>query len=221
MIKTSLITQNCYLLVEREKSSMNGPSQIVFLLLFSASVSLISSSFHQRFNGDAIDNLEEWSNEEIELAPPKINLRENDEENNDIMGEMDDGTELAPPKINLRENDEENNDIMGEMDDGTELAPPKINLRENDEENNDIMDEMDNLEEGQLPITRLLRRVKDPCSQQTTHIRDLVRKVETLARNSFTVMSSLDEIYVVLEETRIEQKRLANALENHRNGIPS
>ena len=167
MIKTSLITQNRYLLVEREKPSMNGPSQIVFLLLFSASVSLISSSLHQRFNGDATDNLEEWSNEE------------------------------------------------------SELAPPKINLRENDEVNNDIMDEMDNLEEGQLPLARLLRRVKDPCSKQTTHIRDLVRKVETLARNSFTVMSSLDEIYVVLEETRIEQKRLANALENHRNGIPT
>ena len=186
MIKTSLITENSCLLVEREKPSMNGPSQIVFLLLFSASVSLISSSFHQRFNGDAIDNLEEWSNEE---------------------------SELAPPKINLRENDEANNDIMGEMDVETELAPPKINLRENDEENNDIMDNMDDLKEGQLPIARLLRRVKDPCSKQTTHIRDLVRKVETLARNSFTVMSSLDEIYVVLEETRIEQKRLANALE--------
>ena len=159
MNKTSLITQNCYLLVEHEKPSMNGPSQIVFLLLFAASVSLISSSFHQRSNGDAIDNLEGWLNEE------------------------------------------------------SELAPPKIDLRENDEENNDIMDEMDDLEEGQLPLTRLLRRVKDPCSKQTTHIRDLVRKVETLARNSFTVMSSLDEIYVVLEETRIEQKRLANALE--------
>ena len=167
MIKTSLITQNCYLLVERENSSMNGPSQIIFLWLFCASLSLISSSFHQRFNGDAIDNLEEWSNEE------------------------------------------------------SELAPPKINLRENAEQNNDIMDEKDDLEEGQLPIARLLRRVKDPCSKQTTHIRDLVRKVETLARNSFTVLSSLDEIYVVLEETRIEQKRIANALENHRNGIPS
>ena len=187
MIKTSLITQNSYLLVEREKSSTNVPSQIVFLLLFSASASLVSSSFHQRFNGDAIDNLEERSNEE---------------------------SELAPPKINLRENDEENNDVMDEMNDEIELAPPKINLRENDEENSDIMDEMDDWEEGQLPLGRLLRRVKDPCSKQTTHIRDLVRKVETLARNSFTVMSSLDEIYVVLEETRIEQKRLANALEN-------